>query len=159
MKRRMNSLSGLCVLAGFGAGLAGCGPGTGVGTDGGADLAVGGGDMAGGGGDMAGGGGDMAAVTGDPNDSRFRPNPNGFKFENYGKDKPYENLTAVELRRMFGDKACGSLAGGTCTLTPAAKKWMESENKGMDGGRCEGFAIVSQLIYMGRLTEMLANQN
>lgn len=82
-------------------------------------------------------------------DLGFRPEVNGFSFENYGasEESPRTNLAADDVRRMFGDKVCASLAGGTCTLTPTAKQWMDSVNDSMSGGHCEGFASLSLVFY------------
>jgi hypothetical protein len=81
----------------------------------------------------------------------FSPKANGFKFENYGNDEGYENLGPAELRRMFGDKVCADLeADGSCILAPAAKAWMEEQNKGMSGGHCEGFAALALLFHLGK---------
>jgi hypothetical protein len=82
----------------------------------------------------------------------FSPKTNGFKFENYGNDKGYENLTPAELRRMFGDKVCGDLeADGSCVLAPPAAAWMQEQNNGMSGGHCEGFAALSLLMDLGKV--------
>lgn len=81
----------------------------------------------------------------------FTPSAGGFKFQNYGNDKGFTNLTALELRRMFGDKVCASLEGDTCLLTPQATEWMEAMNKGMGGGHCEGFAALSLLMQRGQI--------
>lgn len=85
----------------------------------------------------------------------FLPNTGGFKFQNYGNDKGYRNLTSLELRRMFGDKVCSSLEGDTCILTPQAEQWMEQQNKGMGGGHCEGFAALSVLMQRGQIDPAL----
>jgi hypothetical protein len=82
-------------------------------------------------------------------DIGFRPNPNGFSFENYGEDT--ENLTATELRRMFGDQVCSSIRNGKCTLTPPAKQWMKEMNNDMSGGHCEGMAALSLLMFTGQI--------
>jgi hypothetical protein len=82
-------------------------------------------------------------------DIGFRPEVNGFSFENYGSDQPVTNLTPEEMRRMFGDQVCASLQGDTCLLIPPAEQWMEQTNAGMDGGHCEGFAALSLLFYSG----------
>lgn len=79
--------------------------------------------------------------------SGFEPEINGFSFYNYGNDIPVTNLTAAELHRMFGDQVCASLSGGECTLTPPARQWMEQINGYMDGGHCEGMAVLSALMY------------
>ncbi|MBT3390143.1 MAG: hypothetical protein HN413_07000 [Chloroflexi bacterium] len=85
--------------------------------------------------------------SGDAADSGFRPEDNGFSFENYGNDSVSANLTAAELQRMFGDMVCASLSGGECILTPPAQRWMTEINNYMDGGHCEGMAVLSMLMY------------
>jgi len=99
-----------------------------------------------------GGGGGSAGVNTSGNYVAAAPNyavkVNGFGFENYGSDKPVENLTPAEVRRMFGDQACASLEGETCILTPSAQQWMEQINKDMGGGHCEGMAVLSLLLYL-----------
>ena len=82
-------------------------------------------------------------------DTGFRPTANGFSFPNYGDDFAAVNLTSDEMWRMFGDAVCARIAGGQCTLTSTAAQWMEQTNGGMSGGHCEGFAVLSQLIYGG----------
>ncbi len=85
----------------------------------------------------------------------FKPATNGFKFENYGNDDGITNLTIAEVRRMFGEQVCASLEGGRCTLTPAAQRWMETTNKGMSGGHCEGLAALSLLMERGQIDPKL----
>ena len=80
-------------------------------------------------------------------DSGFRPQTDGFSFENYGNDSVAYNLTAAELQRMFGDEVCAYIDGSECTLTPPAKQWMTEINNYMDGGHCEGMAVLSTLMY------------
>ena len=83
-------------------------------------------------------------------DLGFRPEVNGFSFENYGEG--HDDLTAVEVQRMFGDIACDSSPTGGdngCVLTPTAQMWMESTNQEMSGGHCEGMAALSLLLYTG----------
>ena len=118
----------------------------------GALALIGCGDTAGGAQDFLASLGDFTAMTGDmaggggTPDLKFRPDPNGFMFENYGTGN-FTNLTPVELKRLFGDGACGSTMGG-CVPTPAGQAWMEQQNKGMDGGHCEGFAALSLLFFL-----------
>lgn len=83
-------------------------------------------------------------------DSGFRPESDGFSFENYGDEADAVNLTAVEMQRMFGDQVCANQANG-CTLTPPARQWMEQMNEGMDGGHCEGMAVLSSLMYYDKI--------
>ncbi|HJZ88392.1 MAG TPA: hypothetical protein VKN99_24625 [Polyangia bacterium] len=73
----------------------------------------------------------------------------GFGFENY-TNMGVTNMTADELRRMFGDQVCGSMMGG-CTLTPPAQQWMDEANKAMDGGHCFGFSHLALQLYRGTL--------
>lgn len=89
----------------------------------------------------------------------FRPEVDGFSVENYGGEGrtpqgetfPVVNLSNVEMRRLFGDGVCAAqpASDGTCQLTPPANQWMEKQNASMNGGHCEGFAVLSQLIYGG----------
>ncbi len=85
-------------------------------------------------------------------DFGFRPNQHGFHFENYGDDIEVTNLTADEMRRLFGDQVCARLVGDTCTLTPPAAQWMEQINGDMAGGHCEGMAALSLLMYTGQVS-------
>lgn len=86
-------------------------------------------------------------------DSGFRPNPNGFSFENYSGDTKITDLTAAEVYRMFGDVACASVANGVCTLTPPGQQWMEQINSDMAGGHCEGMATLSLLMFTDTVKE------
>ncbi|MBI3764555.1 MAG: hypothetical protein HY260_22165 [Chloroflexi bacterium] len=94
-------------------------------------------------------------------DTGFRPETDGFSIENYGGEVytptgemfQVTNMTSVEMRRMFGDVVCAAQpeSDGTCVLTPPASQWMEQNNSDMSGGHCEGFAVLSQLIYDGKV--------
>ena len=82
-------------------------------------------------------------------DLGFRAGVHGFSFENYGR-APDSDLKADDLRRLFGDQVCASTASGRCTLTPAGKEWMAKVNSAMQGGHCEGLAVLSLLMYLGK---------
>jgi hypothetical protein len=94
-------------------------------------------------------------------DTGFRPEVNGFSYPNYGdtgyttsgETFPVVNLTSAEMRRMFGDGVCAAApkSDNTCALTPPAEQWMEQNNASMKGGHCEGFAVLSQMIYSGAI--------
>ncbi len=84
-------------------------------------------------------------------DSGFRPAVNGFAFENYGAG-PFTNLIAADIRAMFGNEVCVNPAAAACNLTPPAKQWMDTENKGMAEGHCSGFSITSLLFYKNELS-------
>jgi hypothetical protein len=87
-------------------------------------------------------------------DLGFRPTSDGFPFANYGNNdfgSPVTNLTPAEMQRLFGDKVCASVKDGKCILTPSAKSYMDVNNNEMDGGHCEGFAVLSLLLYTKQL--------
>jgi len=79
-------------------------------------------------------------------DLGFRPETDGFSFENYGNENGIQNLIPADMQRMFGNNVCAT-SGDTCILTPPAEQWMEETNKGMDGGHCEGMAALSLILY------------
>lgn len=81
---------------------------------------------------------------------RFVFKNHSFAFENYTNTPGIVNLTPVEIRRMFGDGVCaGSLTADSCELTPAASKWMEAQSNAMNGGHCEGMAVLAGLFATG----------
>ncbi len=51
--------------------------------------------------------------------------------------------------RMFGATAVCADTQSPCTLTPAANLWINNVNASMDGGRCEGFAVLSGVFFLG----------
>src|SRR5215213_2814634 len=77
-------------------------------------------------------------------DLGFRPDVNGFGFPNYG-GQGETNLTPSDLQRMFGDTVCASIEGGQCALTPPGNQWLQQINTAMNGGHCEGMAVLSNL--------------
>ncbi len=85
---------------------------------------------------------------------KFDPEVNGFSFENYGNEDHdwRRDLTAADLIKMFGaENVCHS--GSTakdCKLTAAAREWLDAQLKAMDGGHCEGMAVVSLRFLTGR---------
>ena len=80
----------------------------------------------------------------------FKPDPNGFSFENYGSDSGAQNLTPADVRALFGDGACAQINGDDIVLTPPAQQWMEQENSSMGNGHCEGMAALSLMFYTGK---------
>ncbi|MEO7913224.1 MAG: hypothetical protein ABIV47_26545 [Roseiflexaceae bacterium] len=83
-------------------------------------------------------------------DLGFRPDANGFGFPNYG-GQGETNLTPADLQRMFGNTVCASTDGGECTLTPPGNQWLQQINTAMNGGHCEGMAVLSNLFYTGKI--------
>ena len=79
-------------------------------------------------------------------DNGFRPEEDGFSFENYGSELTAVDLTPSEVERMFGSQVRTDDQG---TLLPNARRWMEEMNGEMAGGHCEGMAVLSLLIYYG----------
>ncbi len=81
-------------------------------------------------------------------DSGFQPSTNGFSFQNYAKG--YQDLTPVEMERLFGPAVCGAQVSGACVLTPAGRQWMEHYNNLMArGGHCYGLSVLSTLFFEG----------
>lgn len=76
-------------------------------------------------------------------DSGFDLNRDGFSFENYGNEVEPVNLRANDMRRLFGDEVCSRISNEKCVLTPPARAWMKEINDAMDGGHCEGMAVLS----------------
>ena len=91
------------------------------------------------------------AQAGDMVTSGFAPDIDGFCFPNYGREYG-DGLTPGEMKRMFGSRVCASTAGGECILTPPAKRWMDEINENMAGGHCEGMAVLSALMYYGKVS-------
>src|SRR5207302_397334 len=59
------------------------------------------------------------------------------------------NLTAVEMRKIFGDAVCADAQAGKCDLIPEAQKWMEEKNSSMVGGHCYGFSVAAMEMWQG----------
>lgn len=82
-------------------------------------------------------------------DIGFRPEKNGFRFENQGGQYPKTPpvLTVAGVSKMFGKEAC--LGGNTtsCKLTPAASEWMAVVNRAMNMGQCEGMAVSTLAMF------------
>jgi hypothetical protein len=87
-------------------------------------------------------------------DSGFRPLINGFSFPNYGANEPFENLTAAEMLRLFGDTVCVRHVNNQCMLTPEAQQWMNQSNLQMDGGHCYGFSVLSLALFKHQLPKL-----
>jgi hypothetical protein len=86
-------------------------------------------------------------------DSGFRPEVDGFAFENYGNDAGPENMTPANMETLFGDQVCLSGTGEDCELIPAAQEWMDNQNEGMAGGHCQGFSVTALRMYNENLDQ------
>jgi len=80
-------------------------------------------------------------------DSGFRPETDGFSFENYGNDVGPENLEPVNVQTLFGNVVCLRGTSEDCQLTPAAKTWMDNQNESMAGGHCQGFSVLALRMF------------
>ncbi|PJF30775.1 MAG: hypothetical protein CUN51_06220 [Candidatus Thermofonsia Clade 1 bacterium] len=88
-------------------------------------------------------------------DLGFRPETDGFSFQNYGNEDNPTNLTSVEMIRIFGaERVCvGQVeTDGSCKLTAPAAAFMKKENADMDGGHCEGMAVASLVFFENTLS-------
>ena len=84
-------------------------------------------------------------------DSGFRPDSNGFSFENYGNEGGITNLTPATMQAIYGSAVCANTRDGQCTLVPPAKAQMDSWNAGMNNGHCYGMSIVALAFANGDL--------
>jgi hypothetical protein len=89
-------------------------------------------------------------------DAGFRPTVNGFEFANYGDALPDgstpTNLTAADMRALFGNRVCADLKIGQCDLIPEAQAWLDATNAEMAGGHCYGFAVLAALLWDHKVT-------
>lgn len=92
-----------------------------------------------------------------PCDIGFRPNPDGFQFQNWGINynpfNPFDSglYKREDLVQMFGrDAACAFVVGNTCFLKLSADLWFMQMNSTMRGGLCYGFATSSLLFFQGK---------
>lgn len=81
-----------------------------------------------------------------PGGASFDPRVHGFSFANYDNSDAASNLTAAQMRRLFGPDVCEPSGGAACVLTPVAANWMRDTNDLMDVGHCEGMAVLSTLL-------------
>jgi hypothetical protein len=94
-------------------------------------------------------GSSSTAAAGVLADTGFRPNKNGYKFENQGGHYPRTPpvLTSQDVTKMFGPDVCASGASANCKLKPVAAEWMGMVNRAMNDGQCEGMAVSSLAFY------------
>jgi len=88
-------------------------------------------------------------------DLGFRPNQDGFSFENYGGTYPKEqsDLFVEDLIRMFGEQAvCAGYQDQVCQVAPGALEFADEWNASSNQGHCYGFAVLSLLLFQGKET-------
>src|SRR3954449_7019303 len=78
-------------------------------------------------------------------DLGFKPQPDGFSFENYGQSA--DDLNPQTMQSLFGPQVCAAGTGANCTLHPQAKAWMDEQNKSMSGGHCYGFSVAALVFF------------
>jgi VCBS repeat-containing protein len=78
-------------------------------------------------------------------DLGFRPNPDGYDFDNYGGNFPWGDYDFGydELIRMFGQDDVCWMVGSVCLVKPSADWWHFQANRAMNGGHCDGMASTS----------------
>lgn len=81
-------------------------------------------------------------------DAPFDVQKDGFAFPNYANSDDIENLTPVEMVRLFGETVHAGGEGENLELVPVAEEWMEEINRVIDIGHCEGLAVLSSLFYL-----------
>jgi hypothetical protein len=107
------------------------------------------------------GAGSVASVTPQGTiiaDNGFRPNVDGFSFQNYGNEGliindqvdaslSVSNMTPTEVANIFGTQVCANGSASGCELIPPAQAWLQQENQGMGGGHCFGFSVTALRMY------------
>jgi hypothetical protein len=82
-------------------------------------------------------------------DIGFRPNPDGYCFQNYGGIN-FNDYTIEDMRRMFGDEAVCRMVGSICIPRFSAWVWWRIAHiVGMQGGHCDGMASTSLRFFKG----------
>ncbi len=83
-------------------------------------------------------------------DSGMRPTTDGFSFENWGGPVAEDAVTLNTAATLYGLEAvCADAQADSCTPLPGAQQWVEEMNASMEGGRCEGMAVLSQRFAVG----------
>ena len=83
-------------------------------------------------------------------DSGMRPATDGFSFENWGGPVAEDAVTLNTAAALYGLEAvCAEAQTESCTPLPGAQQWVEEMNASMEGGRCEGMAVLSQRFAVG----------
>jgi hypothetical protein len=78
-------------------------------------------------------------------DSGMRPTTDGFSFENWGGPVEADAVTLNTAATLYGiESVCATVEGDNCTPLPGAQQWIEEMNASIEGGRCEGMAVLSQ---------------
>lgn len=83
-------------------------------------------------------------------DTGMRPTTDGFSFENWGGPVEGDAVTLNTAATLYGvDSVCAEVQDNACTPLPGAEQWVEEQNASLEGGRCEGMAVMSQRFAIG----------
>ena len=83
-------------------------------------------------------------------DTGLRPVDGGFSFENWGGPVAQDAVTVTTAIAIFGEAAvCAQMSAAGCVPFPAVQHWIDGTNLQIQGGRCEGMAVLSQRIHDG----------
>jgi hypothetical protein len=82
-------------------------------------------------------------------DSSFAFGNDAFSFANFGGRGRGAALNPALVERLHGKTDICEPSSSQCRLTPLAKEYMRAVNDAMEGGRCEGFAVLSALMSSG----------
>ena len=95
--------------------------------------------------------GTQVAIYKNASGTSFDVAVNGYSFDNYSNTAPRvfsDDLGTADMFALFGPAACQSgTTAATCVLSGPARKWMNSQIAGMDGGHCEGMAATSLRLF------------
>lgn len=93
---------------------------------------------------------ELAASGGLCSDTGLRPVDGGFSFENWGGPVAEDAVTVTTAIAIFGEAAvCAQTSADGCVPFPAVQHWIDGTNLQIQGGRCEGMAVLSQRIHDG----------
>jgi hypothetical protein len=93
---------------------------------------------------------ELAASGGLCSDTGLRPVDGGFSFENWGGPVKEDAVTVTTAIAIFGEEAvCARTTAAGCVPYPAVQQWIDGSNLQIQGGRCEGMAVLSQRIHDG----------
>lgn len=93
---------------------------------------------------------ELVASGGLCSDTGLRPVDGGFSFENWGGPVKEDAVTVTTAIAIFGEEAvCAETTAEGCAPFPAVRHWIDGTNLQIQGGRCEGMAVLSQRIHDG----------
>ena len=74
----------------------------------------------------------------------YKPESDGFSFENFGGGEAPAALTVNMVRRLYGDhQVCSEVVDNKCTPFPVVLQLISQANRSMAAGLCEGFAVLT----------------